>query len=152
VRHAGFAAEIARHYGDKTNDAVLSMADVPDGAELITGEKLFIPVVRFRNVYILPGVPELFARKVGAIADRFRASPYHLHKLFLDLDEGEIAGTLTETSDRFPAVEIGSYPRYDEGAGYKVMVTVESKDARAVDEVREVLLASLPSDAVLRQE
>ena len=151
VRHAQFEAEIALHYGEKANEPMLSMADVPQGAELLTGEGLFIPVVRVRNVYILPGVPELFQRKVAGIAERFRGRPFHLGKLFVDLDEGDIAAMLEVAQGSFPSVEIGSYPRYDD-ADYRVMVTFESKDLEAVRQVRAELLSRLPAEAVLRQE
>src|SRR5262249_41300729 len=41
------------------NEARLKMAEVPEGAELMAGETLTFPAVLVRNIYVLPGVPEI---------------------------------------------------------------------------------------------
>ena len=41
-------------------------------------------------------------------------------------------------------MEIGSYPRFDEGADHRVKVTLESKDAARVEAALRALLAALP--------
>lgn len=151
ARNEELAADIARLYGpERTNEAVLRMADVPEGATLLTEEALKIPVVVVRNVYILPGEPTIFRRKWKAIRERFRRAPFHLRKVYTSLDEGVIAGVLEETERRF-GISVGSYPRYDT-AEYAVLVTLESKDAARVDEALAFLLSKMPPEAIVRQE
>src|SRR5438034_1268018 len=60
VRHPELVALLERYYRDKVTDAALRMAEIPEGAELITGNGLRFPNVAMRNVYVLPGVPEIF--------------------------------------------------------------------------------------------
>src|SRR5436189_4706386 len=67
VRHPELVALLERYYRDKVTDAALRMAEIPEGAELITGNGLRFPNVAMRNVYVLPGVPEIFRRKFDAM-------------------------------------------------------------------------------------
>src|SRR6476660_8212262 len=75
TRHPDLEAKIRGYWKDKLADANLRLADVPTGSELVYGKDQIWPVVCYRNVYILPGVPALFRRKFVDIRDRFRALP-----------------------------------------------------------------------------
>src|SRR5262249_33791067 len=88
VRHPDPEAKVRGYWGAKLADANLRLADVPDGAELVYGRDSTWPVVAFKNVYILPGVPALFKRKFHDISDRFRAQPVTLAKVYVAADEG----------------------------------------------------------------
>jgi molybdenum cofactor synthesis domain-containing protein len=150
VRDPELAAAIAAFYGPATNEAVLRMADLPEGTTLLRERGLIIPVVLVRNVYVLPGEPTIFKKKFLAVRERFRRDPFHLRKIFLDADESEIALALEEAERGF-GVAVGSYPRYD-AADYRVMVTVESKDAARVEAATRGILDAIPAKAVLRVE
>ncbi|HSE93686.1 MAG TPA: competence/damage-inducible protein A, partial [Methylomirabilota bacterium] len=67
TRHPDLVALLRGYYGDRLNEAQLKMAEVPEGAELIGGEVLRFPTILIRNVYVLPGVPEIFRQKFEAI-------------------------------------------------------------------------------------
>src|SRR5712691_3132226 len=60
VRHPRLVATLEGYYRGELNDAHLKMAEVPDGAELMADGELVFPAVVVRNIYILPGVPEIF--------------------------------------------------------------------------------------------
>ena len=126
------------------------MADLPEGAELVRDQGLVLSVVLVRNVYVLPGVPAFFQAKFRVIRERFRRAPFHLRRVYLSLDEGEIAALLDETERRF-GVAVGSYPRFD-GADHKVLVTIESKEAGRVDAALAHLEAGLAKGGILRTE
>jgi FAD synthetase len=151
VRNAEMARLIAQFYRDEVNDAVLRMADLPAGAVLVYEAELKVPVVLVENVYVLPGEPTIFRRKVKAIRERFRRTPFALRKLFTSLDEGPIAAHLEETEKRF-GIAVGSYPRYDADAPYRVMVTLESKERERVEQALQWLLTKIPAAEVLRTE
>src|SRR5205823_13163966 len=106
------------------------------------------PVIAFKNVYILPGVPEIFRRKFKSIREKFRGEPYHLKCVFTRDEEGTIAAHLDAIVAAHPAVQVGSYPKLD-GSDYKVKVTIESKDRAAVDAATNELVAAL-GPSVLR--
>ncbi|MHC4391793.1 MAG: competence/damage-inducible protein A [Planctomycetota bacterium] len=140
---------IADFYGDRVNEHVLRMADVPESAVLLESERLTIPNLLVHNVHVMPGEPTIFKRKVDALKPRFQREPYFLKRAYLSLDEGEVAGILGALESAH-AVAIGSYPRYDREADYAVLVTVESKNEPAVNEAFRELLERLPSAGVLR--
>jgi molybdenum cofactor synthesis domain-containing protein len=131
----------------------LRMADVPRGATLVTADNLHWPVLQVGNVYVLPGVPEVFRRKFLAIRERFRVLPFHLRQLFLREEEALIADHLDEVVAAHPAVSIGSYPRWTPAPdGHKVKITVEGKDPQEVGRAYEHLQRLVGPDAVVRGE
>src|ERR1041384_3710106 len=114
VREPVLEERVRAYWGAKLAPPHLRLAEVPAGAELIYGKDHVWPVVAYQNVYILPGVPALFRRKFIDIRDRFRAEPMTVARLYLDADEGHIAADLDAVVAAFPAVRIGSYPRFTE--------------------------------------
>src|SRR5262249_11452590 len=141
------------YYGDALNERNLRMAEVPEDAALVRASDIaHWPVVACENVYILPGIPEIFRRKFLAVRERFRtAERFFLRTIYLDADEGGIAASLDRVQLDFPVVEIGSYPRID-CAEYRIKVTVESQDGTAVEQAFAALLALLPKDRIVRTE
>jgi molybdenum cofactor synthesis domain-containing protein len=126
VREPVLEDRVRAYWGAKLAAPNLRLADVPEGAELVYGKDHVWPVVAYRNVYILPGVPALFRRKFIDIRDRFRAEPMTVARVYLDADEGQIAGDLDAVVAAFPTVRIGSYPRFTE-RDFKVLVTLEGR-------------------------
>lgn len=116
-----------------TDSAVgyLRMASLPTGTDLIFTPGLPFPVTKVANVYVMPGEPTVLRKKFNAIRETFRQTPFSLKRVFLLIDEGEIAIQLAELQTSHPDVAIGSYPVY-EGSDYKVQITFSSKDDRAV--------------------
>ncbi|MFI5029002.1 MAG: hypothetical protein ACHQCF_08510, partial [Solirubrobacterales bacterium] len=110
------------------------------------------PLVIVAGHALLPGVPELCRLQFRALAPRMRSRPFLLRQVFVRLGEPVIAGPLDAVAARHPTVDVGSYPRFDAGADYRVKLTLESRDAAAVGRALEDLLASLPEGSVIRQE
>jgi len=157
VRDPGLEAAIRAWYGKHTNDEVLRMADVPRGAVLEKDERFFLPLagiaVDQKSVFWFPGEPTHFKRQFDRWKARFRGTrPFVLAELFLDVDEGEIAHDLRAVEDAH-GVAIGSYPKYDQdaaAAGYRVLVTIESKERAAVEAARDDLIGRLRPGRLLR--
>jgi molybdenum cofactor synthesis domain-containing protein len=147
VRSPDLEAKVRGYWGAKLADANLRLADVPDGAELVYGTDSTWPVVAFRNVYILPGVPALFKRKFQDISARFRAAPVTLAKVYVAADEGSIAPALDAVVAAFGDVKLGSYPRFDE-RDYRVMITFEGRDAARVEAAQQDLVTRLGEHVV----
>jgi FAD synthetase len=125
VREPVLEDRVRAYWGERLAAPNLRLADIPEGAELVYGKDTVWPVVAYRNVYILPGVPALFRRKFIDIRDRFRAVPMTVARAYLDAEEGQIAGDLDAVVAAFPAVRIGSYPRFTE-RDFKVLITLEA--------------------------
>jgi len=59
---------IRRYYGDRCSEGHLLMARVPEGARLVASAAIPWPTVVMRNVWVLPGVPEVVASGMTAPA------------------------------------------------------------------------------------
>jgi len=151
VRHPELERRLITHFGVDADESKLRMADVPGNAELLELPDWRWPVLLCRNVYILPGVPELFSKKFLAIRERFRVEPFFAKAIYTLEDEFDIAEDLREIAIAHPLVAIGSYPNFS-SPEYKVKVTLESKDKMALDLAVEALLAKLDRQHLIRIE
>ena len=149
VRHPALVDLLQRHFKDRLNESHLKMAEIPDGAELVGAETARFPTVLMRNVYVLPGVPEIFRQKFDAIRERFRDQPIHLANVFVAIGEGVLADYLNRLLLGFPLLLLGSYPELS-NPEYKVKVTLESRDREYLDGALTEFLRSLPADALVK--
>lgn len=131
--------------------AHLKMAEVPAGAELVADEHFRFPTVMIENVYVLPGIPEIFKAKVAGLRDRLRGQPWYLRQVYVSSDEAAIAPSLDATLEAFSELLLGSYPRLDRSE-YSVKLTLESRDEQYVDAALDDLVGRLPAGSVLRVE
>ena len=68
VRHPAIEDMIRQYVRGPLNEAHLKMAEVVEGTELESGHLRF-PTFRVENIYVLPGIPEIFREKVVALRD-----------------------------------------------------------------------------------
>jgi len=150
-RHPQLEALLRGFYGARLEERNLRMAEVPEGAELVTADHPSWPVTRFRNIYILPGVPIIFRRKFESIRERFRARPFHTRRIYCMAEEAQLAPHLDAVVAAHPNVSVGSYPRFD-ADDYRVIVTLESKELAEVGAAAADLVARLPRAVVVKTE
>lgn len=151
IRHPLLEEKIREFSGERINEARLKMAEVPEGTELIFAGDLNFPTTRVENIYVLPGIPELFRAKFLALRARFAVDPFYLRVVYTRATESSIAGCLNETLQAFPALQLGSYPKLADPE-YRVRVTLESKDEEYVNRAFDHLLAQLPAETIVRTE
>jgi molybdenum cofactor synthesis domain-containing protein len=151
IRHPMIEEKLRGFYGAEINEARLKMSEVPEGAELITDVSLNFPTIKVENIYVLPGIPEIFRQKLLGLKPRFSGVPYRLKVVYTKVGEGTIAEYLNETLRCFPDLMLGSYPKIGHPE-YMVKVTLESKDAGYVERAFEHLLRVLPEGSVVRTE
>lgn len=151
VRAPDLTALIEKHIGDDPASPYLKMAEVPEGAELVHGGKSNFPTVRKENVYVLPGIPEIFEKKVAVLAETFRTQPYFLRQVLVSQDEARIAQYLNATLDAYPELMLGSYPKLADPE-YRVRLTLESKDEFYLDAALEDLVGRMPAAYIVRIE
>jgi len=153
VRSAELEALMRKTWGQQMHVRDLRMADIPEGARLEHGPggpSSSWPVVVMENVWILPGVPKIFRKKFEAIRELFRGPAIHGRAVFSLEPEGVIAEVMDQIVAAFPAVAIGSYPHLD-ALDYRVKITLDGRDARAVDDATARLVERLGT-AVVRTE
>jgi FAD synthetase len=151
VRHPVLERTLRGHFGEALNDAHLKLAEVVEGTELeYHGDRSF-PTFRVENIYVLPGIPEIFRDKVAALQSRFSSAPFHLRVVYSRAGESVIAAHLNRTLEQFPELLLGSYPKLNDPE-YRVRITLESKDQQYVERALAALLTLMPPDAVVRTE
>ncbi len=93
------AAMIRRYYGERTTEGHLLMARIPEGARLVASPTIPWPTVVMRNVWVLPGVPEVFQMKLPHIRGELGGdAPFFSLAVFTSLDEGDIKPLLDPSS------------------------------------------------------
>ena len=141
VRDPTMEGILRGHFGDAITPEALSMADLPAGT-ILRAEGGW-PVLRLdlraetstetrenARIYILPGIPELCQAKIEALeripGELPDAGGWALEVLHTQLDESDLADALNGVVADFPAVEIGSYPRWtpDEQGGLRCVVRI----------------------------
>jgi molybdenum cofactor synthesis domain-containing protein len=143
---------VRAHYGEKVTAEAMRLAEAPGGAELWFQDALRYPVLACDEVFMLPGVPELFRLQLEVVLARLPRQRIATAALYLSLVEAEIAAALDQVALAMPQVAIGSYPTFDKAADYRVKITVEHGEATIVAEVIARLERALPTGAVVRRE
>jgi molybdenum cofactor synthesis domain-containing protein len=143
-RHPVLARVIEEKSRGTVNAAAYRMAEIPAGAELWWDGNVVYPLVVMKNVAIFPGVPALLRLKFEAIAHRLANVPLVCRRIVTELDEPAIADVLTTAAATWPAVAIGSYPRFDEQP-HTVIITMEARDDAALAACDAWLQARIPA-------
>lgn len=151
VQEPSIAAAVRAHYGARLTPEALRLANVPEGARLLRSQKSWYPIIAVEDVFLLPGVPQLFRMHVDALVAELSGRPFVLRCVFLSVGETVIAGVLDRVALAHPLVSIGSYPRFDT-SDYAVKLTIEAQEAAPVEAALAALLDALPKEGILRVE
>jgi len=138
-------AILERHYDKaKLNEARLKMAHMPRGSALILNPVSAAPGFRIENVYVMAGVPEIMQAMFGQVKHELKGGAKMLSKtVSAYVTEGNIAAGLSAIQDRYPDVEIGSYPfvRQNQlGTSLVARATDASRIEAASAEIKALLL------------
>lgn len=155
----GFDARLIRHpqleeyfrlkYKDRLNQAVMKMAEVPEGSDIIDFSDMSFPLVMYRNIFVFPGIPEYLRNKFSLIKERFRSSAFYLRRLFLNANESDIAEILNTIVAESSDVSFGSYPVLG-NPEYQIIITAESKSEDAVSRSMDELIRRIPENIIAR--
>ncbi|MBE0425854.1 MAG: competence/damage-inducible protein A [Nitrospirae bacterium] len=127
----------------------LKMAEVPEGAELINDSTIGFPLIKFRNIFIFPGIPQLLKKKFFVIEKSFHEPRIYLKKIYVKESEPMIAPVLNEIVKTYTNVKIGSYPVMD-NTEYTVKITLESQDELCLNTAVENLLLKIAKEKLVR--
>ena len=126
----------------------LLMARVPQGAQLIENPTGGPQGFSMDNVYVMAGIPMVMQAMLSSLDGELRTGDVvRSHSVRAFLGESQIAATLGEIQERFPIVDIGSYPFFREerygttlvirGADTGVLANVAAAVVQAVREAGE---------------
>jgi molybdenum cofactor synthesis domain-containing protein len=146
------AALLRTAYGDRITDAHLRMALVPRGAEMVTTEEVAWPTVVMKNVWILPGVPEIFRMKLLVVRERVKGPREFVSRaVFTLVEETRLKPWLDVVVAAHPQVEIGSYPKWFDST-YKTKVTFDGMEPATVDQAVEQFVSLVPAEELAKIE
>ncbi len=114
-RHPEAWARMERHYEPgQFNAARRRMATMPRGATLIDNAVSIAPGFTIGNVHVMAGVPRIMQAMFTALAPTLHGgTPVQSRAVHAaGLLEGSIAEGLGAIQDRYPALDLGSYPYY----------------------------------------
>jgi molybdopterin-biosynthesis enzyme MoeA-like protein len=154
IRHPEAEQKLRAYYGDRTNEARLRMAEIPDGpgVELVENHMSVAPGYRIENVFVFAGVPSVARAMFDAVAPTLQGgAPVFSQSVDGYVKEGDIAAALGAIQDAHPNVAIGSYPfmRHDKlGASIVARSTDKAAINVVITKVAEVMRA-LGTDPVL---
>jgi molybdenum cofactor synthesis domain-containing protein len=98
------------------NEARLRMARVPEGAELIANRYTGAPGIRFENLFIMAGVPQITAGMLEALTGTLAGGAQLLTQTVgCWVAESEVAELLRQTEKAHANCQIGSYPFWRDG-------------------------------------
>lgn len=104
------------------------MARTPESARLILSEFPGAPAYRAENVIVCAGVPDIFRLMAAAAAETLPQGEQRTSsELRVRCGESLFSAPLAKVAAAFPAVEIGSYPRQENG-DYVCQVAFTSAD------------------------
>lgn len=151
VRLPEMEKRVRDHYGAKMTQEALRLAEAPAGGYLLEQEGTWYPVLACDDIFMLPGVPQLFKLQLETVLPRLGGAPQCLVNLYLSLGEPELAKLLDEVALSMPDVAIGSYPRFDHGLDYRVKVTIEHAEQARVNAAVDRLIKGFPQGALVRR-
>jgi molybdenum cofactor synthesis domain-containing protein len=137
-------AILAAYYAEPgaLNEARLRMARIPQGASLILNPVSQAPGFRLGNVFVMAGVPAVFAAMLEGVRPTLAGGPPVLSwSLRAAVAEGDVADALAAIAAARPAVSIGSYPYFRGGMG--TTLVARSTDRAALAEAAGAVRAML---------
>jgi len=128
-------------------EAQTKMATLPACSKLryLSTNKNDWPVLQCRHIFILPGVPQFFEKKVQNVASYLSTELERTvaFKVVLSIDENSIVPILNHVVSNHPNVSFGSYP-FVNHPEYKTVVTLEGRRVEGGTLMNSSLFLSMP--------
>ena len=141
-------ALLREYYGDRFTPGHRRMARTPEGARLVMTGHMPWPTIVMQNVWVLPGVPEIFAMKMPVVLSELGGAPVISVAIYTNLDEGVLKPHLDVVVAAHPDIEVGSYPKWQHPQ-YRTKVTFDGMNADMVQVAADAFVAALPEGSVV---
>jgi molybdenum cofactor synthesis domain-containing protein len=132
--HPDMLAFLEARYDVPLSPMVRKMALLPRGTDVLGCTEGFWPVIRWENVFILPGLPRALQDKMNRITALLpHRNRIWSAEMYLDVDESLFADWLQQEQQLTDQVSIGSYPVYGD-YDYRAQIVVRGENRDAVRE------------------
>lgn len=137
--HPDIAERIQRREAPpEVMEARMLMARVPKGAVLVDNPTGGPQGFQMENVFVLAGVPAVMQAMVSSLTrDRLQGGePIRSRSIGAHLGESTVANALKEIQDRYPDIDLGSYPFFRKD-GYGTNLVMRGTDTKDLDRMKE---------------
>ncbi len=112
VEHPDIATRIkTRPAPPEVMAARLRMARVPEGATLVENQTGGPQGFRMDNVFVMAGIPMVMQAMLSSLEGQLDTGPVvRSRTVTAYLGESQLAGALADIQNRFPEIDLGSYP------------------------------------------
>lgn len=126
--------------GEQMNSAREKMAYIPEGSGLIKNDVSYVPGFFIKNVYCLAGVPDIMKSMLHSIIPSLKAglvvkSLSHI----IMTGESKIAEAFESLQNKYPTVDMGSYPFVENGV-HGTSLVLRSNDYKSLERAFKELL------------
>ena len=116
-----------KKYYKKTNqeftEARAKMACIPEGAKPLQPTSTIAPGFNINNIFVMAGIPYIMKEMLKAAIPMLKKGDIIKTKtLDITLGEGVISAGFAELQERYPEVEMGSYPFSDKKTGASLVL------------------------------
>ena len=137
---------LQQHYGAEFTQEHLLTARVPSGSRQCYIKSSPWPLTVFRNIWILPGIPEVFEMKLAIIRQHIDGDVrFFSRALYTKLNEVTLKPLLDDIVAKHPVVDIGSYPSW-QNPDYETKITFDSTQKAQVQHAFNEFCSRLPDD------
>ena len=119
------------------NEGRKKMARMPEGATLIYNDNVSAPAFSVENVFVLPGIPSYVEAMIPQLK-KVLVSGKKIISVTCDakVRESSIAVDLEDIQNKYPEIDIGSYP-YSSQKGFGTMLVMRSIDETQVNNCKK---------------
>jgi molybdenum cofactor synthesis domain-containing protein len=127
----------------EVNDARLKMAYIPAGAKLINNSISGAPGFIVNNIFVLAGVPHIMQAMYKEVEPLLEKGPaIKSYSLEIFTGESKIAKEFARLQERYPLIEMGSYPFERDGQHATTLVLRSSEQtalSKAFNELKALI-------------
>ena len=119
------------------NEGRKKMARMPEAASLIYNKQGSAPAFSIENVFVLPGIPSYVELMLPQLKDVL-ISGKKIISVSVDakIRESSVAVDLSKIQDKYPNIDIGSYPYSKEG-GFGTVLVMRGIDSAEINSCKE---------------
>jgi molybdenum cofactor synthesis domain-containing protein len=118
------------------NEGRKKMAKMPEGANLIYNELGSAPAFYIENVFVLPGIPSYVELMIPQLKQVVRSGKKIISETCdAKVRESSIALDLTKIQNKYPEIDIGSYP-YSRETGFGTMLVMRSTEVDQINKCK----------------
>lgn len=138
---------IHNHYKEMNrviNPNSFIMADIPVGAKLIKNNVSGAPGFNIENVYVFAGVPAIAQEMFNnAALSLKKGKPFSSKSIRIFIGESRVRGILVDVQNKFPNLQVGSYPSMSEDKSWLTTIVIRGQDPISIEKASNTFMDML---------